>query len=298
MNYRIDKVAIDPHFPFSIFCGSGFSVEDYKNSRADLHRHFCLEINYCLHGTGWYEIGDQTYPIETGDLFVINDLEYHRAINESGDMQLLVVVFNADFLLSDSEDYALIRAFYEWKAGFKNRIAADSQIVSEVAGLMLELDREWQQKEVGYRMVVKALLLKLLAILYRGFERTEGFAESVRSFQNGYVRLAPAIALIDNGFRENLTLDQLAESVHMNRNYFSTVFPQVMGCTVSEYIIRRRLRNAVQLLAGTENSVISIALDSGFQNVSYFSRTFRKQFGVSPGRYREQLRATDSPCDG
>jgi len=91
MNYRIDKVAIDPHFPFSIFCGSGFSVEDYKNSRADLHRHFCLEINYCLHGTGWYEIGDQTYPIETGDLFVINDLEYHRAINESGDMQLLVV---------------------------------------------------------------------------------------------------------------------------------------------------------------------------------------------------------------
>jgi AraC-like DNA-binding protein len=163
---------------------------------------------------------------------------------------------------------------------------------------MLELDREWRRKEVGYRMVVKALLLKLLAILYRSFERTEGFAESVRSFQHGYVRLAPAIAMIDNGFRDNLTLEQLAESVHMNRNYFSTVFPQVMGCTVSEYIIRRRLRNAVQLLAGTENSVVSIALDSGFQNVSYFSRTFRKQFGVSPGRYREQLRATDSPCVG
>ena len=298
MNYIIAKVAMEPHFPFSIFCGKGFSLEDYKNNRAYMHRHMCLEINYCLQGTGWYEIGDQTYPIETGDLFVINDLEYHRAINESGDMQLLVMVFNADFVLSDSEDYALIRAFYEWKAGFKRRIAADSRIVPEVADLMLELDQEWQQKEVGYRMVVKALLLKLLAILYRSFERTEGFAESVRCFQNGYVRLAPAIAMIDNGFRDNLTLEQLAESVHMNRNYFSTVFPQVMGCTVSEYIIRWRLRNAVQLLAGTENSVVSIALDSGFQNVSYFSRTFRKQFGVSPGRYREQLRATDPPCVG
>lgn len=291
MNYKIDKVAVDPQFPIAIFCGNGFSVEDYKNNRAFLHRHVCLEINYCLRGTGWYEIGDQTYPIEPGDLFVVNDLEYHRAINESGDMQLLVLVFSGDFLLSDSEDYALIRAFYEWKAGFKRRIAADSQIVPAVAGLMLELEREWKQKEVGYRMVVKALLLKLLAILYRGFEHTEGYAESVRSFQNGYVRLAPAIAMIDNGFRENLTLEQLADSVHMNRNYFSTVFPQVMGCTVSEYIIRRRLRNAVQLLASTENSVLSIALDSGFQNVSYFSRTFRKQFGVSPGRYREQLRS-------
>ena len=298
MKYKIDKVALDPQFPFGIFCGNGFSMEDYKNGRADMHRHFCLEINYCLHGGGFYEIGDQTYPIESGDLFIINDLEYHRAINETGDMQLLVLVFNGDFLLSDGEDYALIRAFYEWKAGFKRRIAADARIVQEVAALMLELNQEWQQKEVGYRMVVKALMLKLLAILYRSFECTEGFAESVRSFQNGYVRLAPAIALIDNGFRDNLTLEQLAESVHMNRNYFSTVFPQVMGCTVSEYIIRRRLRNAVQLLAGTENSVVSIALDSGFQNVSYFSRTFRKQFGVSPGRYREQLRVTDSSSVG
>lgn len=289
MIYRTDVSSFDPQFPFAIFRGTGFSTHDYKNGQSYLHRHHSLEINYCLRGAGRYEIGDHTYPIQTGDLFIINDLEYHQAVNESGDMVLLVLVFNADLVLSGGADYSLIRSFYEWKTGFKHRIPSDSPIVTDIAPLILELDQEWRQQEVGYQMVLKALLLKLLAMLYRSFERTEGYAESIRRFQNSYVRLAPAIEMIDNRFREPLTLDQLADSVHMNRNYFSTLFTQLMGCTISDFIIRRRMRNAVQLLTTTENSVVSIALASGFHNVSYFSRAFRKQFGTSPGRFREQL---------
>ena len=294
MDYRTEVLQIDPQFPFAVYHGKGFALAEYDGGASYMHRHHSLEINYCLQGQGRYLIGDQVYPIETGDLFIINDLEYHQAINVSGDMMLLVIVFDADLVLSGGADYALIRSFYEWKTGFKHRLAADSSIVKDIASILLEMDGEWQRQEVGCQLILRALLIKLLALLYRSFERTEGYGEHVRRFQNGYVRLSPALAMIDSQFREVLTLDQLAESVHMNRNYFSTIFAQLMGCPVSEYIIRRRLHHAEQMLLSSDASVITVALDSGFRNVSYFSRAFRNHFGIAPGRYRDQVRTESS----
>ena len=294
MEYRTEALHIDPQFPFAVYHGTGFAPAEYENDISYMHRHHSLEINYCLHGQGRYLIGEQVYPVAPGDLFIINDLEYHQAINDSGDMRLLVIVFDANLVLSGGSDYALIRAFYEWKTGFKHRIAADSSVVMDIAPLLLEMDSEWQQQEIGCHLVLRALLMKLLALLYRSFERTEGYGERIRQFQHGYVRLSPAIAMIDLQFREPLTLEMLADSIHMNRNYFSTVFSQLMGCTVLEYIVRRRLRNAAMLLMSTDSSVISIALDSGFRNISYFNRAFQKQYGMSPGRYREQVQGKRS----
>lgn len=290
VNYRTDVLRIDPKFPFAIYRGSGYTMQQYENGQSWMHRHHSLEINYVLHGSGCYEIGDQRYPVETGDLFIINDLEYHQAVNESGHLLLMVLVFDSELVLSDGEDYALIRAFYEWKNGFKHRIPASSPIVADIVPLLLELDGEWNEKQLGYRMVIRALLLKLLAVLYRGFERTEGYAQNTRRFQNGYLRLAPAIALMESSFREPLTLEEISQTVHMNRNYFSTLFTQLMGCTVSDYLMRRRLKNAALLLVSTDQSVISVAMDSGFRNVSYFNRMFHKHFGLPPGGYRKQMR--------
>ena len=73
----------------------------------------------------------------------------------------------------------------------------------------------------------------------------------------------------------------------MNQNYFSTYFKNVMNCSVSTYIIRRRLKHACLLLATTEDSIIEIAAASGFENVPYFNRTFKKHMGMSPGKYRD-----------
>lgn len=294
MEYRTEILHIDPQFPFAVYHGTGFSPEEYDSGASYMHRHHSLEINYCLRGQGRYMIGDQVYPIEPGDLFIINDLEYHQAINVSGDTQLLVIVFDADLVLSGGDDYALIRTFYEWKNGFKHRIAADSPIVADIAPILLEMDQEWKLQEIGCRLVLRGQLIRLLALLYRSFERTEGYGEHIRRFQSGYVRLSPALTMIDSQFRDSLTLEQLADSVHMNRNYFSTIFAQMMGCPVSEYLIRRRLHHAEQLLLSSDASVISIALDSGFRNVSYFSRSFHKHFGLSPGQYREQVRKEQS----
>ena len=103
--------------------------------------------------------------------------------------------------------------------------------------------------------------------------------------------MAAALSLLEERFQEELTLAQLADTVHMNPNYFSGLFSSLMGCTVSEYLIRRRLKHAAMLLVTGAQSILSIALESGFHSVPYFNRTFRKHFGIPPGEYRKNAAA-------
>lgn len=287
MDYITELLEVQEDFPFVASIGSGFTREEESGGRVYMHNHHSLEINYCLEGEGRYIIGDDQYPIRPEDVFIINNLEYHRAVNEDGGLKLLVIVFDADLVLSNSEDYSYIRAFYEWKPGFRHRLSGRSFVTEEIKALLKEMYREYLERDTGYRMVLKSDLMKLLALVYRRFAQTEGYSEQILLFQNGRTRLAAALSLMETHFQEELTLAELAGSVHMNPNYFSGLFSSFMGCTVSEYLIRRRLKHAALLLTTTAQSILSIALDSGFRNVPYFNRTFRKYFGITPGEYRK-----------
>ena len=105
---------------------------------------------------------------------------------------------------------------------------------------------------------------------------------------NGFTKMAPAIRYMEEHYKENIPLAVLAGEAHMSVNYFSSYFSQTMDCTVSEYLIRLRLKNACALLSTTDKSILSIAMESGFDNISYFNRVFRKAFGVTPKQYRKK----------
>ena len=285
MNFKTSVIPLDPTLPVKVYRGSGFAVEHYENNTSFMHRHHCLELNLCLGGRGRYIIGETEYPVERGDLFVINDLEYHHAVNLSGDLCLLVVVFAPDMILKAGEDYNLIRTFYEWKRGFQHRLT-DAR---DVATLMEEMEREFTARQTGYEPILKATLLKLLALLYRRFMLTESAAEQVRKFQTAYGVLAPALFYIDAHLAEPLSLKRLAEEVSLHANYFSGQFSALMRMTVSEYILQKRLRRAATLLVTTDQSVLSVAMESGFANVSYFNRMFRKHFSLTPTNYRKLI---------
>ena len=100
--------------------------------------------------------------------------------------------------------------------------------------------------------------------------------------------MTPAIRYMETHYKEDIKLAELAGEVHMSVNYFSSYFSQTMDCTVFEYLNRIRLRKASTLLVTTSNSILSIAMESGFENISYFNRVFKKAFGVSPGTYRKR----------
>lgn len=85
-----------------------------------------------------------------------------------------------------------------------------------------------------------------------------------------------------------LNRSSIAEHVHMNADYFSSIFHSRFGQTLSSYIQARRIDHAKELLAATDLSVNEIADRIGIPNTSYFHRQFKKETGMTPQQYRSQ----------
>lgn len=87
---------------------------------------------------------------------------------------------------------------------------------------------------------------------------------------------------------EKLSISELAERAGYSEYYFSRKFKQEMGCTLTEYIMREKIERAKVLLSTTSMSIMDISIELSFNSRSYFSDTFQKNTGISPGEYRKQ----------
>ena len=101
--------------------------------------------------------------------------------------------------------------------------------------------------------------------------------------------LKEVLTFIEQHYSEPITLPELAESVHMSPKYFCRFFRQMTRRTPIDYLNYYRVECACQELSTTEKSVTEVALDCGFNDISYFIKTFRRHKGVSPGKYLTAL---------
>ena len=95
------------------------------------------------------------------------------------------------------------------------------------------------------------------------------------------------ISYIQQNFMKKISLKEFSEQFHLSEKYISRYFKEHFHITLSQYITHLMLEHAKQLLQDTDIPVTEIAMQSGYQNVSYFTRSFRKTYGVSPLKYRK-----------
>ena len=87
-------------------------------------------------------------------------------------------------------------------------------------------------------------------------------------------------------YEEPLSLDLLAEKVYLTPHYLSSIFIQEKGIGINKYIKNLRMEKARELLTGTNMKISEICERVGYSNLSYFCRTFRNEFGMTPEQYR------------
>jgi len=95
-----------------------------------------------------------------------------------------------------------------------------------------------------------------------------------------------ALTFIARHFTEPITLESVASQVHLTPAYFSTLFKQSTGTAFKEHLNLVRVEESKRLLQHTDYSLLDIAIASGFDNQSYFTKVFRKYTGLTPGQFR------------
>ena len=95
-----------------------------------------------------------------------------------------------------------------------------------------------------------------------------------------------AISFISSHYSEPLTLEEVADYVHLSPPYFSTLFKQNCGTTFKDYLNLVRIEESKRLLSHTNYPILDIAVAVGFEDQSYFTKVFKKHTGLTPKQYR------------
>lgn len=109
--------------------------------------------------------------------------------------------------------------------------------------------------------------------------------------------VAEALHYIDQFLDQSFGLKEVARHVHLNPSYFSVLFKEEMQLTFSDYVTRRRLQRAKELLVQTKLPVVEIAEKVGYKTAKYFNKLFKEYEKQSPGQYRKRMSASSYSLD-
>lgn len=110
-----------------------------------------------------------------------------------------------------------------------------------------------------------------------------------------YVHLLRAKDLIDREYARQLDVPALAQQAHASTAHFSRSFSRAFGEPPHQYLLRRRVERAKELLRETDLSVTEVSLEVGFRSLGSFSTAFRQLVGEPPSRYAQRWRQTEPP---
>lgn len=97
-----------------------------------------------------------------------------------------------------------------------------------------------------------------------------------------------ALAFIEEQLEHDVSLQQVAKHVHLHPNHLSEVFKKSTGMTFGDFVIRKKMSRAMEILAVSPAKVSEVASQVGYEDVKYFSKIFKKYTGKTPSEFRDE----------
>lgn len=273
----------NPEFPIKVhhcrFEGAGKVLFSH-------HWHEHLEFLYVVEGEAVLEVGASVLAAKPGDLILVNSNELHYGVSQSEHLFYYALIADLSLLQShtlDAPEMKFITPIAQNRLLFGNRIAGE-----DAAASMLSMVRELQSRQFGFELAVKSELYRLLTLLLRGHVSTVLTQEEYAQKMKNVERFAPIFGYIEQHYSEPLTVALLADMAGLSRFHFSRLFKELSGRTVMEFVNETRLDQADHLLRSSRLTVSEIALATGFGDIYYFSRLFKKHRKVAPSALRKQ----------
>jgi AraC-like DNA-binding protein len=235
--------------------------------------HDFLKLLYLLDGDGRLETDHQTIELATGDAAIVPVGVRHRLVDQPGRPMSLYVLCLAPALWRTEPNLA---------AGLTaQRLDGATPVVGQVRGAMRQLLYEQTSSRPGFAAMMRGRSLQLLVAITRELGGDE--ADASVDLRH---RIERYIDELDRRFFEATTIDDAAVSLGMSRRRFTELFRDIAGETWLHRVQRLRIDHARHLLRHTDRTVLSIAFECGFGDLSGFYRAFGRFERLSPTEWR------------
>ena len=262
-----------------------------------LHWHEEYELIHVISGSYNIFIAEKDYTLEKGDLCLIPGNLIHGDAQDKGMALYESVVFDLDVLRLHS--YSPDTFFSEVQNG---AITLDYCIPAKHTELCQTAVRFFDTIKVkaeGYDLISAGLLMILFGLikkekLYRTKLSLAPRSKDVRADQ-----IAAVLNLIRKNYGQDLSLQQMSDTAALSPKYFCRLFKESTGHTPIEYLNWFRVNRACTLLRESQEKLLDIALDCGFNDFSYFTKIFHRYKGMPPSKYRnfDPLKAKEIVID-
>ena len=259
----------------------------------DNHMHSAVEIIMPHRGVSTYHLQDMTYSVHPGEILIIPSGCPH-ALTEPEDTYRHLFLFEPNPIVT-LRDMASIAPMMQ-KTIYLQR---DTEVRRQVSQILMDVADCYEKREPLWNTQCYAQLMQIYVLLGRQYLQSVSPGAYAERYGMDSPILSSAIIYIDEHYMNDISLEQVADFVGFSKYYFSRTFKSFMGMSFSDYLTRKRLSVAVDLLVRTGQSIQSVAKASGFGSSATFNRVFRDQKNCTPTQFRymyNTMLLTDTPA--
>lgn len=273
-------------FPFMIH---EVSSDTRTEERIACHWHEEIEILVVTKGSAVLILNNDRYELKEGYVAFILPNHLHLVTVLLGDtFDFYAVVFHPDLLSSFIQDVIQQQYFdsvLQENILFPTVLSAQEAKEFGIADVLSDIYALFAKKEPCFELLIKARLYVVWSLYYLHGTSSASVSERTSDYRIALVK--SIIDYIHTHYESQITLDILASHFHLSREHLCRLFKKMTRMSPIEYLNFYRISTSTRLLRETDHEISDIALEIGFNNISYFNRTFKRYMHVTPGEYRK-----------
>lgn len=267
-----------------------FKIKVCDIDKAGMHTHGFLEIAYVKSGKAEHILNGRKSIIKKGDFLIMDYNAIHSYKNIGKEkLEILNCLFHPEFIdktLKNCSNFSEVVNNYMIKYNYSainispaNYIFSDDD--GEILSLLLKMKDEYEKRTSGYYEIIRCSLIE---IIIRTMRKTAMPVHTSKDEICEYI-----MKYVSENIREKNILGKISKEVNFTTAYLSSKFKAEMGMTFLEYLKKLRIEESCRLLANTDKKIIEIAYLSGYSDIKFFNKIFKKHLGITPREFRKRI---------
>lgn len=243
----------------------------------NMHWHSDIEICVFIKGSGTVVVNGEKYYAKAGEVYIVpsnalHDYYYDKSVNEETG-QFLCFIINKDYLAR----FYLALEEYEFPLPIKNE---------KIFQLFVSMFEEFNNKPIHYEKVIETYLLQIFIEIVRNCAtKTKG---EFKFDNNEIVLVKDVIKYLDDNFSAEISSINLKKAFPYSVDHIRRVFKKYTGKSITQYVNNAKCNKAMEMLESKQYSVTEVAIACGFNNLSYFTKIFKRYTGLNPSEQKRK----------